>query len=451
MSIGKYLRIMVKRTIAGLFFLGFVCVSHAQPMLMTIEQLFELADKNSKDIQLHNLMINEADQAVKVAKNKLLPTIDAKAEFSYIGDGVMTDRDFSNGIHADMPHFGNSFVLKASQVVYSGGAISGNIERSKLEAVKARHEYDISRQNLRFLLLGYYLDLFQLNNQKIVYERNVEQTQILVKDMRVAYDQGTALKSDITRYELQLQNLQLGLTATKNKINVINYKLATTLGLDSDVVILPDTTALFNMTVERKMENDWMEESKFTPQMELANTEIEICRNNERLVRADKLPKVSISVTNDFNGPILVEVPPLDNNFNYWFAGVSLSYSFDALFKTGKKMKQAKLATLQSQTRRELTEEHISNAIHEAFVNLNEAYVRLETQQKSVQLAHENYGIVRQRYINGLALITDMLDASTTQLDMELQLANYQIGILYQYYLLKKLQEHFNINHIFDT
>lgn len=430
---------MVKRTIAGLFFLGFVCVSHAQPMLMTIEQLFELADKNSKDIQLHSLMINEADQAVKVAKNKLLPTIDAKAEFSYIGDGVMTDRDFSNGIHADMPHFGNSFVLKASQVVYSGGAISGNIERSKLEAVKARHEYDISRQNLRFLLLGYYLDLFQLNNQKIVYERNVEQTQILVKDMRVAYDQGTALKSDITRYELQLQNLQLGLTATKNKINVINYKLATTLGLDSDAVILPDTTALFNMTVERKMENDWMEESKFTPQMELANTEIEICRNNERLVRADKLPKVSISVTNDFNGPILVEVPPLDNNFNYWFAGVSLSYSFDALFKTGKKMKQAKLATLQSQTRRELTEEHISNDIHEAFVNLNEAYVRLETQQKSVQLAHENYGMVRQRYINGLALITDMLDASTTQLDMELQLANYQIGILYQYYLLKKI------------
>lgn len=70
MSIGKYLRIMVKRTIAGLFFLGFVYVSHAQPMLMTIEQLFELADKNSKDIQLHSLMINEADQAVKVAKKQ---------------------------------------------------------------------------------------------------------------------------------------------------------------------------------------------------------------------------------------------------------------------------------------------------------------------------------------------------------------------------------------------
>ena len=51
---------------------------------------------------------------------------------------------------------------------------------------------------------------------------------------------------------------------------------------------------------------------------------------------------------------------------------------------------------------------------------------------------NENFDIVRQRYMNGLALITDMLDASNTQLDMELQLANYQAGILYQYFLLKK-------------
>lgn len=77
--------------------------------------------------------------------------------------------------------------------------------------------------------------------------------------------------------------------------------------------------------------------------------------------------------------------------------------------------------------------------MHEAYVNLNETYVRLNTQQKSVQLAHENFRIVRQRYLNGLSLITDMLDASNMQLDMELQLANYQIGILYQYYLLKKI------------
>ena len=94
---------------------------------------------------------------------------------------------------------------------------------------------------------------------------------------------------------------------------------------------------------------------------------------------------------------------------------------------------------MRSEMAKEQVAEEVDNSIHAAYVDLNEAYIRLRTQQKSVQLAHENYGIVRQRYLNGLALITDMLDASNTQLDMELQLANYQIGILYQYYLLKKL------------
>lgn len=109
------------------------------------------------------------------------------------------------------------------------------------------------------------------------------------------------------------------------------------------------------------------------------------------------------------------------------------------MFKSKKKLKQARIATSKAEKNYQLVKEEIENKVHEAYVNLNEAYVRLQTQQKSVQLAHENFRIVRQRYLNGLSLITDMLDASNMQLDMELQLANYQIGILYQYYLLKKI------------
>lgn len=119
------------------------------------------------------------------------------------------------------------------------------------------------------------------------------------------------------------------------------------------------------------------------------------------------------------------------------------------MFKSKKKLKQARIATSKAEKNYLLVKEEIENKVHEAYVNLNEAYVRLQTQQKSVQLAHENFRIVRQRYLNGLSLITDMLDASNMQLDMELQLANYQIGILYQYYLLKKLREHFNEMHIY--
>ena len=259
---------MGKRLVSTIGVLSFfIYTAAAQEQVMTIEDLFQLADQNSKSIQLHSLAIDETTQAVEVAKNAKLPSIRAQVDLNYIGDGCMTDRDFSNGIHADMPHFGNSFVLKASQTIYAGGSINANIQKAKLQQQLAQQTYQNNQQDLRFMLLGYYLDLFQLRNQQTVYEKNIEQTHLLVKDMRAAYQQGTALKSDITRYELQLQNLQLGLTSTINRLNVLNHKLTTTIGLDPSIHIVPDSTALFRINVDKQQETTWMEASQESPEL----------------------------------------------------------------------------------------------------------------------------------------------------------------------------------------
>lgn len=403
-----------------------------------MDELFSLADKNSKSIRLHQLVIREAEQGIKVARNAYLPSLSVKAEATYIGDGCMTDRDFSNGVHADMPHWGNSFVVKAQQTLYAGGSIQSSVRQSKLQKQAAEQTHLDNRQDLRFLLAGYYLDLFQLRNQERVYRKNIEQTHLLVKDMQAAYQQGTALKSDITRYELQLQNLELGLTSTINRLNVLNHQLVTTIELPVETRIVPDTLYLKQLIVDDLQENEWKAGMNDAPSLKLTDIDIALGKNQKRLIQAERLPHITFSATNDFNGPILVEVPPLNNNFTYWFVGVGVSYNLDALFKSKRKLRQADIAIQRLEEKRRLAEEELENSIHKAYINLQEAYIRLRTQQKSVQLAHENFDIVRQRYMNGLALITDMLDASNTQLDMELQLANYQVGILYQYFLLKR-------------
>lgn len=426
---------------SGFAYLGlllFATALHAQERVLTLKELFALADKNSKSIQMHQLAVQEARQGIKVARNAYLPSLNVRAEASYIGDGCMTERDFSGAVHADMPHWGNSFVVKAQQVVYAGGSIKSNVEQSRLQQQVAEQEHLNNRQNLRFMLAGYYLDLFQLRNQELVYRKNIEQTHLLVKDMQAAYRQGTALKSDITRYELQLQNLELGLTSTVNRLNVLNHKLVTTIGLPPETRIVPDTVYLRQQLVENRREDEWTTGISEAPAMQLTDLGIRLEKNRRKLIQAERRPHISLSATNELTGPILIEVPPLNNNFNYWFVGIDVSYNIDALFKGKRKLRQADLAIQRQQAKRQLAEEELENAIHEAYINLQEAYTRLRTQQKSVQLAHENFDIVRQRYMNGLALITDMLDASNTQLDMELQLANYQVGILYQYFLLKK-------------
>ena len=227
--------LMTRRIVSSSLFILFSLCSSAQERVLTLNEIFRLADENSKSIRMHQLAIEEAEQGIKVARNAYLPSLSLKAEASYIGDGYMTDRDFSNGIHAEMPHFGNSFVVKAQQVIYAGGGIKSSIEQNKLQKQISEQTYLDNRQNLRFLLAGYYLDLFQLRNQELVYQKNIEQTRLLVKDMQAVYRQGTALKSDITRYELQLQNLELKQTSTINKLNVLNHELVTTLGLEEGI------------------------------------------------------------------------------------------------------------------------------------------------------------------------------------------------------------------------
>lgn len=108
----------------------------AQIRSLTLDEMFQLADQNNNRIRLYDLAISEAEQGVKVACNDRLPSIQAHVELNYIGDGVMTDRNFAHAVHADMPHLGNSFVLKASQVIYAGGAVAKEIERSKLQKRK---------------------------------------------------------------------------------------------------------------------------------------------------------------------------------------------------------------------------------------------------------------------------------------------------------------------------
>lgn len=428
-----------KLLLSCIIFIVPLCKLPSQPHRLTIEEMFRLADENSKSIRLRNLAVSEAQENIKVAQNDLLPSIKAHAEVRYIGDGIMTDRNFSGGEHASLPHLGNSFIVEASQVIYAGGAISKNIRQSKLQKEQAQLEYDQNRQDIRFLLTGYYLDLVQLSNQKLVYEKNIEQTELLVKDMRASYQQGTVLKSDITRYELQLQNLELALTNVEDKMNILSHKLSTTIGLPPNTIIEPDTAELARTIIENHEEDHWMRLMHDAPSIKIPELEVKLSQNRQDLLKAEKRPIIKFIAANDLTGPILTEIPPLDNNFTYWYAGIGISYNIDALFKTGKKLKKNYLATQRLQEANELTKEETGNNIHEAYINLREAYIRLRTQKKSVQLAHENFNIIRQRYVNGLSLITDMLDASNTQLDMELQLTNCQINILYQYYLLKKL------------
>lgn len=426
------------------FLLVFCCVPvlSAQNVLgkkMSIEEMFDLADANSRSIRTFGLAEQEAQQAVKVAKNALLPSIDVSLSASYLGDAWLADRDFSNGMNAPMPHFGNNFAIEASQVVYAGGAISSKIEMAKLQQQLAQLDKEKNRQDIRFLLVGNYLEMYKLKNQAEVYRKNIEQTRKLLDDIRARQSQGLALKNDITRYELQLKSLELALTQVQNGIVILNNQLVTVLGLPQETVIEVDTDLLDRMPMLTD-ETHWQETAQIeSPDLQQTKLGIKHSRYNEKLAKSERLPSVALFAGDKLDGPITIEVPPLNQNLNYWYVGVGVKFNIASTFKSGKKIRLAKLSTQKAIENDLLLQENVMTGVKAAYVRFQESFAVYDTQVKSFELATQNYEVVNNRYLNDLALITDMLDASNSKLNAELQMANARINILFNYYQLRKV------------
>lgn len=428
------------RLLAGLLFailpgVG-VCAHGSEPRVVTLDEIFATAEASSAQLRPSLTAIGEADAAVAAARTARLPEIDASLSVSFIGDGFTTDRGFADYQLAPIPHFGNSLTVGVEQPLYAGGAITNSIKLAELKSTAARYAADLQRDNIRFRLTGFYLDLYKYANLRRVVVENIALARKVLAEMQARYDQGTALQNDITRYELLLSNYELDLTRIDNMLEILNTNLVTTAGLPADTRVLPDTTILARALPECG-EAQWQDRAATNaPSLRMAETGLGMSRRAENLVKADRLPHVGLRAGWSLEGPILVEVPPINRNLSYWYVGLGVSYNISSLYKSGKKLRESRAATQRAADELAAAQEGVQLAVRADHIRYLEAYEELRTREKGLELAERNYRTTSTRYSADMALITDMLDAANSRLDAARQLVNARINIIYYYYKL---------------
>lgn len=410
------------------------CVFGEEVRSLSMAEMFRLADENNRTVQVYSAAMREAEAAVKTAQNAYLPSLHVAASASYTDSGTILDRDLSHPMSADVPHFGNNFMLEASQVIFAGGAVRNGVKISKLKSRLGELQYQSSRQQAHFLVAGNYIELFKLQNQLRIFESHISQTQKVLESMRHRHRAGTALHNDITRYELQLQNLTFSRIQLQNSKQIVNDRLTSALGLPAGAVIAPQEIAAQD---ERRELAYWKETSAQAPALTAARTAVQMSEYGEKIARSEHWPRLELFAGSYLNGPIVTEIPPIDKNFNSLAAGVRLQYDLANFYKTGRDVKEKRLAVEKARAERAAAEEEIRLAVEAAYIRYTEAFLLLDTKEKSVELARKNYDTISYRYDNGLALITDLLDASSQKLDAELQKVNARANIAYNYYQLQ--------------
>ena len=434
------------------------CVPTFAQQRMSLQSLFDLADQQSQRIKVSEAALKAAEEEVVSEKSALLPSVELSVQGSYTGNAFLMSRGFSTSGTTEYivpglgpqhvpngkqptPHWGNSFTAQVSQVIYAGGAIRSGIEMAKLGQQLAELDVEKNRQEVRFLLTGYYLDLYKLQNQSQVIAKNIELTEKVIEQMKARREQGTVLKNDITRYELQLQSLMLAKTQVDDAQKIIRHQIATTIHLPEGEDFVIDTQSLEEDGMELKAitsEDSWQQKAtESNIDIRQATLATEMSKQKIRNTRAASLPSVAVVAENNLFGPYTNDLIPKNANVNVWFVGIGVKYNLSSLWKNKHDMRKARHESTQARESVQLAREGIENAVQANYTNLLTSSVEVRTQEKQVELADQNYSVVRNRYDNDLALLTDMLDASNMKLSADMTLVNARINMLYNYFKLK--------------
>ena len=404
---------------------------------MTANEVAELALQNHYQLKVSAQNINIAKQQTDITKLQKLPSIVASTTQFYLGNVVAIDKDFSNSTTIPMPHYGSTYGVQATQLIFKGGLVNKSIEMAGLREQLSELDLEKNKQDVKFLVISNYLDVYKIINQQSVFNNNKKLAQQRLKNINDFYKQGMITRNEVIRGELALKNLDQGILTLANNRKILNYNLNVALGLPSDTEIIPienlgNKESGIGMDYYLNLAHD------SNPQLKSAQTNIGVADKNIEIIKTDRMPTLSGFGGYSLQRPITTRNLVLDMYSSGWQGGISLSYNIDNLYKTKEKVKLGEMQKNQANDALTLTQQNIDMNVNASYIKYQEAIQQADILNDAKNLADENYKITEAKYLNQLAVQAEMIDAQNQKLQSELDFANAEINVLYQYYNLLK-------------
>ncbi len=409
-------------------------------LYLSVDQLFEKGIKQNLQLAANKLQERMAEERARTARMNRLPDIEIGLNGGFVGQPIIFERGLSDPTYPDTPDWSQNYAINLTQPLYHGGRIKYAVRQADLEKEITALQTATNRADIKLSLLQHYLNLFSLHKRHQVLTRNINESERRLKDIRQMKKEGLITNNDVLRSEMQLTNNRLALLETENDLRLASQQLDILLGLDETLLICPDTT-LLSKTYQLDNYADYIDRA-YTgdPGMRLRRRQTDLARNNIRVIHAAQMPQLSLYAANTLARPVSRTLADMYNNA--WNVGLSFSYPLSALYRNKHRLNEARRQVDFQLNAEEQQKQHIRMTVRNAYLKHREALARVDALKLSAKQAEENYRIMRNRYLNQLAILTDLLDADNLRLDAELQLTTARTQVVYTYYeLLRAIGE----------
>ncbi|MGO3183074.1 MAG: TolC family protein [Aequorivita sp.] len=437
------MRLLKQTTLVFLVLFGFhsqiTSAQEKQERKMTIQELADSLKVNNIQLELANTSVKVAEARIGEVKTNRLPNIGAEMIGMYLSDVDIYNTHWSKIQSVNIPNFGHQFNLNANQLIYGGGRINKAVALAEMNKTLVDGQRNDTDQSIKLNASELYLNLYNLQHQKEILENNKELAEERTKNVNDFFEQDMVTKNEVLRAEVLQRQLEQSILQTQNAIDITNKNLTLMAGLDENILIIPDVSNI-NHTI-RLQDETYFRQIAFgnNPRLNISDTQIAIAEKNLELTKSDRLPTLAGFAGYGATRPMTSSSPAIDAYSASYQVGLNLSYNIESLFKNGKKEAVDKILIDQAEQQKIAVMQNIEADVNTAFNNYHQAIKQREVSSINEKAADENYRITELKYKNQLVTVAEIIDASNTKLQAELQTLDDETDIIVNYIRLLRV------------
>jgi outer membrane protein len=417
MKHNQSLRIVVQRLVLLVAGVSVLSLANAQPASLSLKQALQQALKNKSEAIKAKLDVENSQNKIDEARSQALPQINANGGLTYNPilqlsaiPGELAGQPGKTMLVAFGQKWNSTASVSLSQTLFDKSVFTG------LKAAKTTQQYYqlmmglTDEQVIEKVATQYYQVLVQ-RQQLVIVDSNIATTTRVQNVIEGQYKNGLAKKIDLDRSKVNLSNLEAQRQQLINSLQLQENTLKFYMGIPIETTITIPYSALDSIQPKLSMMDNTPDVKKLSDYQVLKKQE-ELLQLNKEATRAKYYPSLSLSGNYGYQG-VSNSFPTgkATNWFDYASVGLNLKIPLFNGFSTRSKVRQADVDIRKLQEDIKNTELSLNLTYQNARAQLRNSIITLNNQKENIALAEEVYANSQNNYTQGLAPLTDLLDA----------------------------------------
>ncbi len=382
--------------------------AEATASLETLEQAWRTALGVDRQLAARGWEVSSAEHLLQAARAERWPTLSLESSYVVRSDepafrfgfpGVPLPTDVFP--YAQDENF--TFRTKVDLPLYSGGRISHGIAAAAAEVTSRQLQVRGSTNDLKLRVAEEYVAVLRAQREVEVTESNVRSLEAHARDVELLFRHEQVPQNDLLAAQVALSNARQRAIRAANQLDASRAAYNRHLGrpLTSEVRIaeLPleaDQRDVDGLTAQALCQR---------PEIARLAAQVRALRDQATSLRAGNLPQFGLW------GQYAFEENRFRTPEGLASVGVGLTYN---VYDGGRTRHQAAARSRQAEALMRLRadlESVIALEVRQAWLDIRETHRRLEVTSAAVQRAEENLRVARKRYLAGMGISTEVLDA----------------------------------------